>query len=888
VPTTDPGITTTLISGVDRYDTAIRVSQAGYPETASAVIITSGDSFPDALCAAPLAHVYGGPLLLVPRASLTPNIVAELQRLQPRKVFLVGLGEPSGSIWRQVRRALPNAALTSLVGNDRYETAVLVADELSRKAGVPRKVVIVPGDSFAYAVAAAPLAVAKGWPILYTPQHRPLPQATSIALTRLGVTSVLEVGALADTGIKNTVRIAGIDRYATCAAIAGYALTQGLDPSDAVLALSEVYPDAASAVPYLTNVVLLTKDDNSSQPIQNLSTSATATLRTVEAAGLSGFLRASWLYRRSHGGSTATTSTTVKAQPTTTTITLPPTTTTTARTPATTTTTARATATTTTTARTTSTLPPSPTTTVRPTTTSLPSQGFNVRNYGAKGDGATDDTAAIQAAINAAASSSGTVTFPEGTFKITSTIHPKSNITIRGAGAGETILTMGAQSATNYMMYTENVSNFSLSDLSFRAPGYTGNVNALYLPGAQNCNADNLSFDGMDTAIKTGSGDTASGWRMNGITVTNSRRPMYVSCTVSSTFSNMDLNAVHISSTILGHALYICNNAHNLTFNNMELSGGSGYCLQLWCDATPNTDNITFNNLSLDATAGQWPFVIGPGFSHITLTNTTIAARPTDELVRLYGGDDVLVDGFTARGGSVFVISPGSVSDVTFRDGTYSGTRLTNGTLSGVTFENVSSGSSTATTVAPTTTTTVAPTTTTTVAPTTTTTVVPVATTTTVAPTTTTSLVPVATTTTEAPTTTTTEAPTTTTTTTKLPNTSAAVIIANPLDGSVVSGRVTVNVSVSSATVGKVRFYVDGKLIAQDYRAPYTCSWSTLTLRAGSSHVIKAVAFSRSGRQIGDASVTVEVAGSTNASTRAATNPLVNASLTGTSFSRLW
>jgi len=41
---------------------------------------------------------------------------------------------------------------------------------------------------------------------------------------------------------------------------------------------------------------------------------------------------------------------------------------------------------------------------------------FNVRDYGAKGDGITDDTDAIQATINAA--KSGLVTFPSGTFMV--------------------------------------------------------------------------------------------------------------------------------------------------------------------------------------------------------------------------------------------------------------------------------------------------------------------------------------------------------------------------------------------------------------------------------------------------------------------------------------
>lgn len=48
------------------------------------------------------------------------------------------------------------------------------------------------------------------------------------------------------------------------------------------------------------------------------------------------------------------------------------------------------------------------------------SLAFNVKDYGAEGDGSTDDTAAIQAAINAASVAGGTVFFPAGTYCISS------------------------------------------------------------------------------------------------------------------------------------------------------------------------------------------------------------------------------------------------------------------------------------------------------------------------------------------------------------------------------------------------------------------------------------------------------------------------------------
>lgn len=56
--------------------------------------------------------------------------------------------------------------------------------------------------------------------------------------------------------------------------------------------------------------------------------------------------------------------------------------------------------------------------------------GYNVKAFGAAGDGVADDTAAIQAAIDA----SNSVTFPSGTYKVLSTITLTSNLILRGSG----------------------------------------------------------------------------------------------------------------------------------------------------------------------------------------------------------------------------------------------------------------------------------------------------------------------------------------------------------------------------------------------------------------------------------------------------------------------
>jgi putative cell wall-binding protein len=76
--------------GADRYATAVAVSQGSFPAGARHVFVATGQNFPDGLAGGPAAALRGGPLLLVPGTSLPPAVSAELLRLDPDRVTILG------------------------------------------------------------------------------------------------------------------------------------------------------------------------------------------------------------------------------------------------------------------------------------------------------------------------------------------------------------------------------------------------------------------------------------------------------------------------------------------------------------------------------------------------------------------------------------------------------------------------------------------------------------------------------------------------------------------------------------------------------------------------------------------------------------------------------
>ena len=99
-------------------------------------------------------------------------------------------------------------------------------------------------------------------------------------------------------------------------------------------------------------------------------------------------------------------------------------------------------------------------------------QYVSVKDFGAVGDGVTDDTAAIQAALNSGAKY---VTLDEGTFLFSAITIP-TGVILQGAGKGATIL---SSTSTGSAITLQNVTDAGLSNLRVAAPSATRAVHVI-------------------------------------------------------------------------------------------------------------------------------------------------------------------------------------------------------------------------------------------------------------------------------------------------------------------------------------------------------------------------------------------------------------------------
>jgi putative cell wall-binding protein len=153
----------TRIAGANRFATSAMVSNFAFP-SAETVYIATGRVFPDALAGGPAAIQDGGPVLLVEQESIPGPVAAELARLKPSTIVIVG-GTSAVSATVETKLGSYAGTVTRISGADRYGTAVQVSKATFPSTGV---IFVATGENFPDALAAGPVAGTQGSPVLLT------------------------------------------------------------------------------------------------------------------------------------------------------------------------------------------------------------------------------------------------------------------------------------------------------------------------------------------------------------------------------------------------------------------------------------------------------------------------------------------------------------------------------------------------------------------------------------------------------------------------------------------------------------------------------------------------------------------------------------------------
>jgi putative cell wall-binding protein/spore germination protein YaaH len=179
------------IGGADRYATAAGVSADAFPAGAPVAYVVSGATFPDAVSAGPAAARDGGPVLLTAPATLSAPTAAELARLAPARVVLVGgPGAVLPDVEAAIRALLPSAVIERLAGPDRYATSAAVAATFAPGGAA---VFLAIGTNFPDALAGGAAAGALGSPVVLA-AGTALAPVTAAELTRLAPRRAVVLG----------------------------------------------------------------------------------------------------------------------------------------------------------------------------------------------------------------------------------------------------------------------------------------------------------------------------------------------------------------------------------------------------------------------------------------------------------------------------------------------------------------------------------------------------------------------------------------------------------------------------------------------------------------------------------------------------------------------
>ncbi len=210
------------VAEADSYALSARLAGEWEPGVKT-IVLASGESIGHSVTAGALAARERGPLLLTRRGSVPATVRAELQRLNPSRVIIVGSPSiVSDGVAEDVASIVPT--VQRLSGSDRYDMAAKVSERFA----TGRRVYIASGQTYQDAMSGAALAGREKRPLLLTPTATLSPSAAA-ALRRLKPSSIVIVGGTGtvSSSVQRSLaaygpvsRVGGSTPYATSAAVA--------------------------------------------------------------------------------------------------------------------------------------------------------------------------------------------------------------------------------------------------------------------------------------------------------------------------------------------------------------------------------------------------------------------------------------------------------------------------------------------------------------------------------------------------------------------------------------------------------------------------------------------------------------------------------------------
>lgn len=210
----------------------------------------------------------------------------------------------------------------------------------------------------------------------------------------------------------------------------------------------------------------------------------------------------------------------------------------------------------------------------------------NVLDYGATGDGTTDDAAAIQAAIDSLPSTGGEVFIPSGIYLFSSTINVNKPILLNGTGSGainnsnvgSVLLKSAALNGTgiNVTAAGSNLKNLTLQGVA--GNGGDGIVIASYRIVIEDVSVFAMGRDGVRIGVDTGPSN-CNGWVIRNLrSKNNGRHGLYINDKILPTLP--DANGGTLTSADLQYnteaGLVLGNNAVN-TFVGLLVQNNGTY-----------------------------------------------------------------------------------------------------------------------------------------------------------------------------------------------------------------------------------------------------------------------------------------------------------------------